>query len=120
MNVVNDSVTKISDYIKGKNLKDFKLVITPGESQVPNPKGFEQKGSLAMKRAEVLKKYLETNSKKTNTFIFDTITLFLHFKLKTFGSFRIFWRIAYRNNTRNYRRRRFYINGSNFGLYSKL
>jgi hypothetical protein len=60
MNVVNDSVTKISDYIKGKNLKDFKLVITPGESQVPNPKGFEQKGSLAMKRAEVLKKYLET------------------------------------------------------------
>ena len=61
MNVVNDSVTKISDYIKGKNLKDFKLVITPGESQVPNPKGFEQKGSLAMKRAEVLKKYLETS-----------------------------------------------------------
>jgi hypothetical protein len=61
MNVVNDSVTKISDYIKGKNLKDFKLVITPGESQVPNPKGFEQKGSLAIKRAEVLKKYLETS-----------------------------------------------------------
>lgn len=61
MNVVNDSVTKISDYIKGKNLKDFKLVITPGESQVPNPKGFEQKGSLAMKRAEILKKYLETS-----------------------------------------------------------
>jgi len=61
MNVVNDSVIKISDYIKGKNLKDFKLVITPGESQVPNPKGFEQKGSLAMKRAEVLKKYLETS-----------------------------------------------------------
>jgi hypothetical protein len=61
MNVVNDSVTKISDYIKGKNLKDFKLVITPGESQVPNPKGFEQKGSLAMERAKVLKKYLETS-----------------------------------------------------------
>jgi hypothetical protein len=61
MNVVNNNVTKISDYIKGKNLKDFKLVITPGESQVPNPKGFEQKGSLAIKRAEVLKKYLETS-----------------------------------------------------------
>jgi len=60
MNVVNDSVIKISDYIKDKNLKDFKLVITPGESQVPNPKGFEQKGSLAMERAKVLKKYLET------------------------------------------------------------
>jgi hypothetical protein len=59
MNIVNDSVTKISDYIKGKNLKDFKLIISPGESQVPNPKGFEEKGSLAMKRAEVLKKYLE-------------------------------------------------------------
>jgi hypothetical protein len=60
MNVVNDSVIKISDYIKGKNLKNFKLVITPGESQVPNPKGFEQKGSLATERAKVLKKYLET------------------------------------------------------------
>lgn len=60
MNVVNGNVTKISDYIKGKNIKDFKLVITPGESQVPNPKGFEQKGSLANQRAIVLKKYLET------------------------------------------------------------
>ncbi len=56
--VVNDSVEKIDQVIKNKNIKNFKLVITPGESQVPNPKGFEEKGSLANKRAEVLKSYL--------------------------------------------------------------
>jgi hypothetical protein len=58
--IVNDNVEKIYQFIKGKNIKNFKLVISSGESQVPNPKGFEKKGSLATKRAQVLKNYLDT------------------------------------------------------------
>lgn len=58
--VVNEKIAKISDYIKDKNLKDFKIVINSGESQVPNQPPFDkEKGSLAKKRAEVLKAYLE-------------------------------------------------------------
>lgn len=58
--VVNEKIVKIADYIKDKNLKDFKLVISSGESQVPNQPPFDkEKGSLAKKRAEVLKAYLE-------------------------------------------------------------
>lgn len=57
--IVNDNVEKIDQFIKGKNIENFKLVITSGESQVTNPKGFEEKGSLAKKRAEVLKGYLD-------------------------------------------------------------
>ena len=51
---------KIKQFVEGKKIDDFKLTISSGESQVPNPKGFEQKGSLARKRAEVLKGYLDT------------------------------------------------------------
>lgn len=58
--LVDNNVRQIAEYIKGKQLKNFKLLITAGESQVPNPKGFEQKGSLATKRAESLKGYLQT------------------------------------------------------------
>ncbi len=58
--IVNDNVEKIDQFIKGKNIENFKLVISSGESQVPNPKGFEEKGSLAKKRAEVLKGYLDS------------------------------------------------------------
>jgi hypothetical protein len=57
-NIVNDSVEKIDQFIKNKKITNFKLVITPGESQVPNPKDFSEKGSLAKKRAEVLAGYL--------------------------------------------------------------
>lgn len=57
--VVNDKIVQISDYIRDKNLKDFKLVIRGGESQVPNQPPFGTPGSLAQKRAEVLKSYLE-------------------------------------------------------------
>lgn len=57
--IVNNNVEKIDQFIKGKKLENFKLVITCGESQVPNPKGFEEKGSLAKKRGEVLKGYLD-------------------------------------------------------------
>ena len=38
--------------MQGKNTKDLKVVIVAGESQVTNPKGFEQKGSLAKARAQ--------------------------------------------------------------------
>lgn len=57
--IVNDNVEKINQFIKGKKLENFKLVISCGESQVPNPVGFEEKGSLAKKRGEVLKGYLD-------------------------------------------------------------
>lgn len=57
--IVTDNVTKIKNFITGKKIQNFKLQISSGESQVPNPKGFEQKGSLATKRAEVLKSYLD-------------------------------------------------------------
>ena len=58
--IVNDNILKIKQFVEGKKIDDFKLTISSGESQVPNPKGFEQKGSLARKRAEVLKGYLDT------------------------------------------------------------
>jgi len=50
-----NSVTKLKDWMKGKNASNFKVVIVAGESQVTNPKGFEQKGSLAKARAEEIK-----------------------------------------------------------------
>ena len=56
--IVNGKVQQILDYIKGKNLKDFKIVITPGESQVTNQPPFQEKGSLATARATELKNYL--------------------------------------------------------------
>jgi len=48
-------VQKVNDlkaWMQGKNTKDLKVVIVAGESQVTNPKGFEQKGSLAKARAQ--------------------------------------------------------------------
>jgi len=59
-NIVNEKIAKIADFIKDGNIKDFKIVINSGESQVPNQPPFDkEKGSLAKKRAEVLKSYLE-------------------------------------------------------------
>jgi hypothetical protein len=55
---INDKVTEIVNFIKGKKLKNFKLVITPGESRVPNQAPFKEPGSLAAKRGEILKGYL--------------------------------------------------------------
>lgn len=48
------NINDIKSWVKGKNLKNFKIVITAGESQVPNPQGFESKGSLAQARAKVI------------------------------------------------------------------
>ena len=59
LSTVNNKIKQISEFINGKKLKDFKIVIEPGESQVPNQHPFEKVGSLAEKRGEVLKAYLE-------------------------------------------------------------
>jgi len=56
---INNKVLQIVDFIKDKKLKDFKVVITPGESQVTNQAPFQQPGSLAAKRGEILKAYLQ-------------------------------------------------------------
>lgn len=61
---VNEKIIQIVTYIKNKNLKNFKIVITPGESQVRNQINPETGvrfgvGELAQKRAEVLKGYLD-------------------------------------------------------------
>ena len=55
---IDDKVTQIVNFIKGKQLKKFKLVITPGESLVPNQAPYKEPGSLARKRGEILKGYL--------------------------------------------------------------
>ena len=48
------SISELKDWMKGKEISNFKLVITAGESQVTNQKGFEQKGSLAQARAKAV------------------------------------------------------------------
>lgn len=47
-----DNISELQDWIKGKNVNNFKVVIVAGESQVTNPKGFEHRGSLAKARAQ--------------------------------------------------------------------
>ena len=49
------NIDDIKSWTKGKNLNNFKIVVTAGESQVPNPQGFEKKGSLAEARAKVVR-----------------------------------------------------------------
>lgn len=51
---------KIREFIKNNPQENsFVVNITAGESQVTNPKGFEVKGSLALKRAKTVKRYFE-------------------------------------------------------------
>lgn len=57
---ISQKVLQLVEDIKKKNIKNFEIVITPGESQVTNPPGFEERGSLAAARAEELKKYLNS------------------------------------------------------------
>lgn len=57
---ISQKVLELVNEIKEKNIKDFTIQIDSGESQVTNPQGFEEKGSLAKARAEELKKYLES------------------------------------------------------------
>ena len=63
--ILVENVRKIYDYIKEKNITNFYLNISAGESQVPNqtnPETNERfgKGELAQKRSQVLQKYLES------------------------------------------------------------
>jgi hypothetical protein len=50
---------QIESFIKNSDSRTFSVNITAGESQVTNPKGFEVKGSLALARANEVKKYFE-------------------------------------------------------------
>ena len=47
----------IEDFIKNSKNSKFIVKILAGESQVTNPEGFEQKGSLALRRAQEVAKY---------------------------------------------------------------
>jgi hypothetical protein len=61
-------VTELKDWMKGKDVSNFKIVIAAGESQVTNQKGYEQKGSLAQARAnEVIKIVDKLGFKKVDT-----------------------------------------------------
>jgi len=50
---------QISEFIKNSDSREFTVNIIAGESQVTNPKGFETKGSLALARANSVKKYFQ-------------------------------------------------------------
>ena len=50
---------QIDKFIKDDGGKNFVINITAGESNVTNPKGFEEKGSLALARANSVKGYFE-------------------------------------------------------------
>jgi hypothetical protein len=55
---LQDEVAKIQQWANANKGRDFKIVITAGESQVTNQSGFEKKGSLAKFRAEEVKRVL--------------------------------------------------------------
>jgi hypothetical protein len=55
---LQDEVGKIQQWIQNNNGRKFKIVITAGESQVPNQSGFKQKGSLAQFRAQAVQRVL--------------------------------------------------------------
>jgi hypothetical protein len=61
--VVKNSIAalkpKIEEFIKNSGGKQFIVNISAGESNVTNPKGFETKGSLALERANSVKKYFQ-------------------------------------------------------------
>lgn len=46
----------LKNWLTNKDASKFKVVITAGESQVTNPKGYEKKGSLAQARAKQVEK----------------------------------------------------------------
>ena len=60
---VKDSIEQlkpqIEEFIKKSDSSNFTINISAGESKVTNPKGFETKGSLALARANSVKKYFE-------------------------------------------------------------
>jgi hypothetical protein len=50
---------KIEEFINNSGGKQFIVNISAGESNVTNPKGFEEKGSLALARANSVKQYFQ-------------------------------------------------------------
>jgi len=56
---INSMKPKIDEFINTSESSNFIVTINAGESQVTNPKGFEEQGSLARARAEQIKKYFE-------------------------------------------------------------
>ena len=62
-NVVKNSIAalkpKIYEFIKNSGGKQFIVNVSAGESNVTNPKGFEEKGSLALARANSVKQYFQ-------------------------------------------------------------
>lgn len=50
---------QIEKFIQDSDSSNFTVNISAGESRVTNPKGFEKKGSLALARANSVKKYFE-------------------------------------------------------------
>lgn len=56
---LSDLKPQIEEFIKNSDSSKFIVNINAGESQVTNPKGFEEKGSLALARANSVKKYFE-------------------------------------------------------------
>jgi len=56
---LSDLKPEIEKFIEDSDSSKFIVNISAGESQVTNPKGFEEKGSLALARANSVKKYFE-------------------------------------------------------------
>ena len=50
---------KIEEFIKNSGGKKFTVNISAGESNVTNPKGFDEKGSLGLARANSVKQYFQ-------------------------------------------------------------
>ena len=50
---------QIENFIKNSDSSNFTINISAGESQVTNPTGFKTRGSLALARANSVKKYFE-------------------------------------------------------------
>jgi hypothetical protein len=61
--VLQDEVGKIQQWIKDNGGRKFKVIITAGESQVPNQSGYKKKGSLAQFRAETVERVLSRSIK---------------------------------------------------------
>ena len=72
-NQLDKVVEKIkSVYEKYGGKVQFNLKVVGGESQVPNPKGFEEKGSLAKRRAQEIKDYLRNKLGQVVKNVVDT------------------------------------------------
>ena len=56
---LSDLKPQIEKFIKDSDSSKFTVNISAGESKVTNPKGFEEKGSLALARANSIKNYFE-------------------------------------------------------------